>query len=246
MLTPHAPFLLLLLGIVPVVIGAVASGLENNSFARQEHSLPCAAPDVSGIMQVLSLDPDQDDGNMYFVSCSFFGRDSQCLVTEDRSDAHRVVLRRNCDPAGSFSVELSPPSGAKLFFGAAVFTFLRYPSSNAKDLAPDSYNSAKIEPTVLVPRGPAQDKRRRGLPKAIESTIWTLQNDTGVDSSDMTLVPSWVNINGSVVSNVSLVFIPDEHSLALTGNGENLEERFGLSSRAVTIRFIPETGASEE
>ncbi|KAI0653089.1 hypothetical protein C8Q70DRAFT_1038785 [Cubamyces menziesii] len=241
MLIPSARFILLL-GVSSVVHAAVPAHLESDSFAPQEHSSPCAIQNVTGIMQVLSTDLEQD---IDFISC-IFGRDSECYVIGDRSNANRVVLNPNCDSTEPFSVEIpfESPYSTNLFFGAAIFTFSNNPSGQAKNLSPDLYNWAKIEPTVHVPRGPAQDKRRRGLPKAIESTIWTLQNNTDVDNSDiMTLVPSWVNSDGSVASNVSLVFTPSERSLSLTGNVENLEERFGPASQVVTIRFIPDTNA---
>ena len=50
---------------------------------------------------------------------------------------------------------------------------------------------------------------------------------------DMTLVPSWVNTNGSVASDVSLVYVPSADGLVLTGNVDDFAAQFGSDVQVV-------------
>ncbi|KAI0653077.1 hypothetical protein C8Q70DRAFT_937909 [Cubamyces menziesii] len=107
---------------------------------------------------------------------------------------------------------------------------------------------AWITPTEYIPRGPAQRTLvlsatpGKGKMASTESVIWTLQNHPAGDGPSL-LVPSWVNIDGTVTPNLSLATVSPFKALAMTDNVARFSK--GRDDvHAVEFVFLPQDSPS--
>ncbi|KAH9884492.1 hypothetical protein C8Q73DRAFT_669774 [Cubamyces lactineus] len=252
MFVPYARFLLLL-GIVSVAHVATASHLGLDP--GQEHSSPCIEPSVSGVIQI------RDASNHSMAPLGLVSRKPNMYggvtISGRTGEGMTVKLNHNCNTSEPFHITpVNPLIVARKCLGAANLE----PVCLAADFGePGRENHAWFTQTELsashridmyrsssfaVPRGPSQrtiipSLNPAGYIACAECVIWTLQNNPAGDEPFL-LVPSWVNTDGSVAPNVSLLYLRPSEELIMTDDVEHYLKRYRGRVQVVEFVFLPQ------
>ncbi|KAI0325063.1 hypothetical protein GY45DRAFT_1312784 [Cubamyces sp. BRFM 1775] len=232
MLVNSSLFLLLALG---TVFSTLAAPLFQTS------GPPCNAFQLKGTIQIVDY-PDRS--NVLGLISQGTNPYGGYATTQISSDALHVKLLPGCDPADPFEILILASRWEDVFADLPLFGAVVGLDSTSDDITTDSANHAYVAGTFFVPRGPAHFAfntytEATGREVDVQSAIWTLPNSLAVNTP-IALVPSWVNTNGSVASDVSLVYVPSADGLVLTGNVDDFAAQFGSDVQVVTFEFIPD------
>ncbi|KAI0325079.1 hypothetical protein GY45DRAFT_1340374 [Cubamyces sp. BRFM 1775] len=200
--------------------------------ARQS-ATPCSLPQVTGIVQINDATSGSEIGYLSRTANSF----GEYELTTDASAALSVALRR-CD-------SLTDPFELGALNGLADYPIVGgvtgFANSN-DNLQEGLVNYVYIAGTGSVPRGPAQSSpnaftQASGHTEDVESAIWTVPNNPTADAPTE-LVPSWVNMDGTVASGTAIAYVQSSDAFVITGDPTVFSSRFGTVQR-VTFTFVP-------